>query len=245
MDDRPTVLLPIRVLEGESIPDGIPELLAQAHIILLGYNVVPEQTPTGQAELQFEERASARLEEFADILESAGATVDVRLVFTHQAQQTLDRVNKEADCDAIVVPNATNIPERVLVPINRDVGVEQFALVVAGLFGSRDIDVTLYHVRGPDEAADEAEALLDWVADRLKERGLKSQNLEIEIDEGENPLDEIIATSADYDAVVIGETDPTLATFFFGMPAEQVAKRFLGPVIVVQRPVPPDEPVEE
>lgn len=33
----------------------------------------------------------------------------------------------------------------------------------------------------------------------------------------------------------MGESDPGVVTFFFGMPAEQVADRFLGPVLVVQR----------
>jgi len=54
MTDRPAVLVPIRVLEGESIPEGVPELLADAHVVLLGYHVVPDQTATGQARMQFE-----------------------------------------------------------------------------------------------------------------------------------------------------------------------------------------------
>ncbi|MFW6384989.1 MAG: universal stress protein, partial [Halodesulfurarchaeum sp.] len=48
MTDRPNVLVPIRVLEGESIPEGVPELLANAHVVLLGYHVVPDQTAAGQ-----------------------------------------------------------------------------------------------------------------------------------------------------------------------------------------------------
>jgi hypothetical protein len=43
----------------------------------------------------------------------------------------------------------------------------------------------------------------------------------------------------------MGETDPSLATFVFGMPADQVADRFLGPVLVVQREPETEETMEE
>jgi len=50
---------------------------------------------------------------------------------------------------------------------------------------------------------------------------------------------EAIATIAEeYDAVVVGESDPSLTTFVFGMPAEKLVERFLGPVLVVQREKP-------
>ncbi len=62
MTDRPSVLVPLRVLEGESVPEGVPDLLGDAHVVLLGYHVLPEQTAPGQARMQFEDRAMERLE---------------------------------------------------------------------------------------------------------------------------------------------------------------------------------------
>ncbi len=41
--------------------------------------------------------------------------------------------------------------------------------------------------------------------------------------------------SAEFDAVVMAETDPSLSTSVFEMPANQAAERFLKPVSVVQR----------
>ena len=241
MVDRPTVLLPIRVLERDSIPDGIPELLANAHIILLGYHVVPDQTPTGQAEMQFEERTATRLDNLEELLLKAGATVEVRMVFTHQAQQTIDRINQEHDCDAIIVPSATTEPERVLVPIAGQVGVDRVSRVVAGLFGDTDVHVTLFHVLEDVETKEDAETLLEGVIDHLTGLGFDPDSISIEIEEANSALDAIIDASGSYDAVVIGESDPTLITYIFGLPAEQVAEQFLGPVIVVQRPRPDPE----
>ncbi len=235
MSDRPSILVPLRVLEGESIPDGVPELLANAHVVLLGYHVVPDQTATGQARMQFEERANRRLDRFESTLEAAGATVERRLVFTHDGQKTLDRIREKSGCHAVLVPNGTSPPEDVLVAVRGTAGVSRLTDTVAGLFGSTDVTVTLYHVTESNETDDDIETFLDGVRDRLVEKGIDPSAIETRVDPEQRRLKAIASTAEEYDALVMGESDPSLSTFVFGMPAEQIAERFLGPVLVVQR----------
>lgn len=235
MMDRPPILVPLRLLEGESIPEGVPELLENAHVVLLGYHVIPEQTAPGQARMQYEERAAERLDDFEAILQQAGATVERRLVFTHDGQKTIDRTIDEHGCWAVLVPNATGPVEEVLVAVRGTVGVDRLARVVAGVFGEADVGVTLYHVADDDETDDDSQTLLDGVADRMGALGLDPSDIETRVERERNPLAAIVDTAAAFDVVVMGESDPTLATFVFGMPADQVADRFLGPVFVVQR----------
>ena len=235
MQDRPTVLVPIRVLEGESIPEGVPELLANAHVVLLGYHVVPDQTATGQARMQFEDRAVHRLEEFEEILAEAGATVETQLVFTHGGPKTIDRTITEHDCLAVLVPNATGPPEDVLVAVRGAVGLDRFVRLISGLFADADVAVTLYHVAEEDESDEDVRTLLDGVASRLSDRGMTPGSIDVRIERDRSPQDAIVAASDEFDAIVMGESDPSLTTFVFGMRAEQVAERFLGPVLVVQR----------
>jgi len=232
--DRPSVLVPVRVLEGESIPDGVPELLAGAHVVLLGYHVVPEQTAPGQARMSFEDRATAGLDKYEATLEAAGATVERRLVFTHDGRKSIDRTASEHDCLAVLVPNATGPVEDVLVAVRGTVGSDRLARLVAGLFAETDATVTLYHVV-ETESDDDAGMLLDGVADRLADLGVEPSAVERRVDRGRDPLDAVAETAAAFDAVVMAEFDPSLSTVVFGMPAEQVAERFLGPVLVVRR----------
>lgn len=232
---RPSVLVPIRVLDGESLPEGVPELLANAHVVLLGYHVIPGQTAPGQARMQFEDRALDCLAAFEQALTDAGATVEHRLVFTHDAQQTIDRQIAENDCLAALVPRALVDLEDVLVAVRGTVGIDRLARVVAGLFADRDIDVTLYHVTSEDETDEDVDVLLDGLADRLADEDVDPDRIDTRTDRDVDPIDAIADLSESYDAVVMGESDPTLATFVFGMPADQVADRFLGPVLVVQR----------
>jgi len=240
MSDRPTILVPIRVLEGESVPEGVPNLLARAHVVLLGYHVIPEQTAPGQARMQFEEQATERLDEYQAMFEESGATVERRLVFTHDGQKTIDRMTTEHDCLAALVPNATGPVEDVFVAVRGAVGIDRHTRVVAGLFGETDASVTLYHVAGSDETDEDVETLLAGMVNRLTDRGMDASRIETRIDRDQEPLDAIVDAADAFDVVVMGESDPSLSTFVFGLPADQVADRFLGPVLVVQR-----EPAEE
>jgi len=240
MTDRPTVLLPVRILEGEPIPEGIPDLLMRAHVVLLGYHVVPEQTATGQARMQFEARARTRLETFEGMLADAGATVETRLVFTHEAQATIDRTIYEHDCLAVLVPNATNPPETVLVALRGRVGLDRTATLVGGLFGDADIDITLYHALEADESEADARAMFEAIVDRFVEAGIRRDAIDVRLAEGGDPRAAVTETAEAFDVVVVGESDPSVVTYLFGMRAPQVAESFLGPVLVVQRERPAD-----
>ncbi|MFD1633778.1 universal stress protein [Haloplanus ruber] len=235
MTDRPSILVPVRVLDGESIPEGVPDLLAAAHVVLLGYHVVPGQTAPGQAQMQFEDRATERLDEFEAMFEEAGATVERRLVFTHDGQKTLDRMTTEHDCLAALVPNATGPVEDVLVAVRGAVGIDRLVRVVAGLFGATDASVTLYHVAEPVETDEDVETLLDGMVRRLADLGVDAARIETRVERDQKALDAVVDTADEFDVVVMGESDPSLTTFVFGLPADQVADRFLGPVLVVQR----------
>lgn len=241
MTDRPTVLVPIRVLEGESIPEGVPDLLANARVVLLGYHVLPDQTAPGQARSQFGEQATDRLEDLASMLEDAGATVDSRLVFTHEAQKTIDRMILEQDCLAVLVPGGAGTVEDVLVAIRGTVGLDRLARLVSGLFAGTGVGVTLYHVAPEEETDEDAEMLLDGVVARLSEAGLEEEAIDVRIARDVAPVEAIRETAEAFDVVIMGESDPSITTFVFGMTAEQVADRFLGPVFIVQREPPEEE----
>lgn len=245
MTERPSVLVPIRVLEGESLPQGIPEFLAGAHVVLLGYHVIPEQTAPGQARMQFEEQATDKLDTFEEAFTEAGATVERRLVFTHEGQKTIDRQIREHDCLAVLVPNAVSDPANVLVAVRGTVGLDRLARVVGGLFDDTDVGITLYHVVGEGETDEDVEMLLDSLRGRIVDLGVGTDRIKTKTDTVDEPLGAIVETAEEFDAVVMGESNPTLATFVFGMRAEKVADRFLGPVLIVQREPPEEESGEE
>ena len=232
---RPKILVPVRVLEGESLPEGTFDLLENAHVVLLGYHVVPDQTAPGQMRMQFEDQGKKRLTKLEEMLESAGATVEARLVFTQEGQKTIDRMIYEHDCLAVLDPDTVGPVESVLIPVRGTVGLGRIARVVSGLFADSDAEITLYHVTDEDESNEDAQLLLDGLVSKLVAGGIDRERMTLTVRHGDDALSAISDTAELFDVVVMGESDPSIATFVFGMSAEKVADKFYGPVFIVQR----------
>lgn len=237
-----TVLVPVAVLEGETVPDALVDLLANLPVVVLGYHVVPEQTAPGQARLQFEDRAGAKLDDLADAFRAAGGDAETRLVFTHDEEQTVDRVAAETGSDVVLAPNPTGPVERVLVPLGGAVDVERIGAFLAALLAGTDVAVTLFHV-APDEASvADGEAILDGAAEALVAGGVADGRIDREVAVDDRPLVAISDAATDHDVVVMSESAPSLRSFIFGEAAERIADRSLGPVLVVRTARDADEP---
>lgn len=233
---EPRVLVPVAVLEGETVPESVVDLLSTCRVVVLGYHVLPEQTAPGQARLQFEERAQTKLDDLAASVRDTGAEAETRLVFTHDEEQTIDRVADETDSDAIVLPNPAPEIGRLLVPIGGTLDVARVAAFVAALIDDRDISVTLLHVSAESDEADAGQSLLDDAAAQLRDRGIPDAAIATERATSGAPIQTIADAATDHDAVVMGESGLSLRSLVFGEASERVAASSLGPVIVVRQP---------
>lgn len=223
------VLVPVAVLEGESVSLGLMNLLGTMDVTVLGYHVLPEQTPPDQARLQYEERATETLADIAEEFRQAGGDADHRLVFTHDREKTIQRVADETDARAYAIRGATGAVDRLLVPLTGDVAVERVLSFVTDLVGDRPIGVTLF--LATDEESEDRESL-DEAAAILSERGIDVRT-ELAVDAA--PFQALIEAVAGHDAIVMGERAPSLRSLLFGDEAARVATETVGPVLVVRR----------
>ena len=221
-------LVPLAILEGESVSAGLTALLEPMNVTVLGYHVLPEQTTPDQARLQYEARATGALEDLAAEFGADEGTADYRLVFTHDRKQTFDRIAAETRSEAYAIPGATGPIDRLLVALTGDVAVERIVSFVAELIGEREIDVTLF-LATDDEPA--GRGLLEAAAVPLTSRGIDVRT-ELAVDEP--PLEALLEATTGHDAVVMGERAPSLLTLAFGEDAERVAAESVGPVLVVR-----------
>ena len=222
------VLVPVKILEGGSIPAGLVDLLASVDVTVLGYHVLPEQTPPEQARVQFEERATEALADVASEFRAAGTDADHRLVFTHDREQTIDRVADAVGARAFAITGPTGPVERLLVPLTGKIDVENLLSFVEELIADREIEVTLLFAGGE---TDEVRSLLDGAAGRLEGAGINARTLVVH----EDPFDAILEAVPGHDAVVMGERGPSLRSLVLGDEAERVAAASVGPVLVVRR----------
>ena len=248
------VLVPIAVLDGESVSPGLISLLGTVDVTVLGYHVLPEQTPPDQARLQFEERATSALEDMGQEFRAAGGAADHRLVFTHDREQTIDRVAGEVDADAFAVPGTTGDVDRLLVSLSGDVDADRVLSFVEALVGDRPIGVTLFLAPGedariasdeagdaggpespgpiaPGDAGDPPGARLTAAAERLREAGI---DVSTKSGAEGSPFGSLIDAVPGHDAVVLGERAPSFRSFVFGGEGQRVAAASVGPVLVVR-----------
>lgn len=222
------VLVPVEVLAGKTVAPGLMSLLGTVDVTVLGYHVLPEQTPPDQARHQYEERATAALEDLSEEFRSAGGAADHRLVFTHDREQTVTRVADEVGAEAFAISGMTGDVDTILVSLSGDVAVDRITAFVTELIGDRDIGVTLLLAGDNNEASDDR---LGTAASRLREAGIDTDTLSVT----GSPFESLMDAAPTHDAIVIGEAAPSLRSLVFGDEAERVAASSVGPVLVVRR----------
>jgi nucleotide-binding universal stress UspA family protein len=232
--EPPRVLIPVEVLEGQTVPQSLVDFLAPAEVVVLGYHVLPEQTPTEQASMQFEERARAAVDDIAQTFAAAGREVEQRVAFTHDRDKTLDRVAAEVDATAVLLSNPTGEISEVLVPIRGAVDVDRLADLVATLMDESDGQVTLWALLGGADTI-EAEQVLDDATATLRERGLSDEQIRTESSDVEAPTHAVVDRSGEFDVIVMGEGERSLLTTVIGETTERIAEGAVAPVLVVRR----------
>ena len=229
------VLVPVAVLDGETVSQGLMTLLGTVDVTVLGYQELPEQTPPDQARLQFEDRATDALEDLTEEFRSAGGAADYRLVFTNDREQTIDRVADEVEAQSFAITGVTGTVDQILVPLSGDVAIDRILSFVVELVGDRDIGVTLFHATKNENVETEP---LDAAATSLRERGLTVQTTAVA---GTQPFAALIEEVPGHDIIVMGERAPSVRSFVFGEESERIASESVGPVLVVRQETPPTE----
>ena len=232
---------PSSILVDVELPDPTPlspalvRLLSSLRIVLVGWYAVPEQTTPAQARDQFEDEAQAALDPIAAAFEAAGAEVDTHLVFTGDELDTISRVSTEQSCDAVLIPAEMERLERLLVPLRGLHNARHIAPLVADLVQDGTTAVTLLHVLESDETdAASREQVLQPAADMMTDCGLRAGLLEFETVRADDPASAIVERSGHYDAVVLGETEPSVREILFGTVPETIVNTARVPVVMVR-----------
>ncbi len=220
------ILVPVEILDGKSVSPGLMNLLGTVDVTVLGYHVLPEQTPADQARFQYEERATDALEALCEEFETAGGGADHRLVFTHDREQTINRVADDIGARAFAISGMTGDVDQLLVSLSGDVATERILAFLKELIGNREVGVTLFL------AGDEGDGQrLEDAATQLREAGLEVRT---ELVTSNSPFEALMDAVPGHDAIIMGENAPSIRSLVFGDEADRVAAASVGPVLVVR-----------
>ena len=236
LPDQPKVLVPLAVLDGESLAPALIEALSNVSVELVGYHEIPEQTAPGQARMQFEERMERELADLVTAFEDASGSVETRIVFTHDPKQTFERVAVEASCDAVLLNNPATAVEDVLVALRGEVNVKRIVALVARVLAATDAAATLYHVAESEDDRDAGRELIDAALEALADAGVSRERLTERIVVSETPVKTLAEAASESDLVLMGASEPSIQGRFFGEVSEQVSNQSVTPALVVRRP---------
>jgi len=225
-----TILIPIDISESEPPGLDVLDVLSPFEVVLLGYFPVPDQAAPALIKHEYGDEARARLDTIA-----AGRTdVHEVLVFTHDREATIDRVADQHDCDAVLTAGDTDHIDRILVPIRGDANIERIVSVVAELLREGDATATLFHSVSEDGESSQGEFLLRGAAERLTEYGIEADRVEWQLSEAGNPYRDIVTLGAEYDLVVLGETEPSLRERIIGDVLSRIIDEIEVPALIVR-----------
>lgn len=215
------------------------DLLSSVDVVLLGLYQITDQVSPEQARDTFEEEARERLAQLVDRFRHAGVLVDSKLVFSVDFAETIDRVADEENCNAILTWNEKKSFDRVGVFLHYQKDWENIMDSVAALMFDEDSEVelvTFYESDHEERNFDKLKTILDVEKDYLVDRGLDPEKVSIRIEVTENPEKALMEAADEYDTVVMGETEPDLASKIFGTFHEEVQKNTQGPLLIVRYP---------
>lgn len=252
MSFEPTMLVASRLDERDEHPlisMALADFLAPVPVTLVGLYQVPDQTAIEQAREQFEAEARGRLDALADPFRATGADIETRLTFTHDPAETIAKIAADIDRLAVLRPGALDAVDRVLIAVRGGINVPAIATVATALLADTSAAITLYHAAPADaDERDEdrygtGEQALDATERALIDAGIAPQRLSRTIERADDPDATLIGTAANYDVLIIGEGQPTIAGRIFGETHERIAEQLTLPVVIVRRPTdkPPDD----
>lgn len=232
-----TVLVPIDASDPGNPSADLVELLGPHSVVILGYYPVPDQSTTDQLEAQFGDEARAATESLADEFAQRGTDVTTVVVFTHDRSTTIGTVATEYDVDAVLTTGLVegNL-DRVLVPLRGEDNLDRILDFVGVLLRQSATDVTVLNVAESDDAAAQGELIVRGACDRLEEDGLDPERTGWRQERSSDVSSTIEAVAADYDLVVVGETEPSLRERIIGGVTRDLIDRSPQPVLVVRKP---------
>jgi nucleotide-binding universal stress UspA family protein len=227
------VLVPFELPDADPVPTVLVETLAAMEVVVLGHYGLPEQTPPSVARDQFEADAAAELDGLAQPFEDAGVTVTTRLVFGKARDKTIDRVAIEEGCDVILTPGRAEAADRVAVPLRGEENADRIISFVGELLSATDASVTLFHASAASDRLPGEEILAD-ATEWLVEMGVAADRISRRLSEDDDVGRSIVDLGADFDVLVLGETEPSLRDRILGTVPAQVTADTEDPAFVVR-----------
>ncbi|MEF8938122.1 MAG: hypothetical protein V5A32_09240, partial [Halovenus sp.] len=176
------------------------------------------------------------LRSLEEAFETCDATVETKLVFTHDIAQAIEQALEDVDRGVVCHPNPVQAVQHVLVEVRRPELTPAIAATTAALVGPTDATITLLYAVDEDEADESGRQALSGVSTTLEDAGISAQRISRVVERTDDPEATIVNRAEAHDVVILGVDEPSILNWIFDDMTEEVAEQTLAPVLVVQQP---------
>ncbi|QZA88133.1 universal stress protein [Salinarchaeum sp. IM2453] len=231
---KPTVLVPVDASDPETYDRSIVNLFQTAKVIILGWYPVPDQSAPSQLRNQFEDEAKQNIADLKQAFETADIEVETLVAFSHSRPKSVDKAAEQTQADFVLTPGKADQFDRIVVSIRGEVNLTRITSVVGPLLSQHDGEVTIFGVIAPESDEEDTRQLMNTAVSEFVDAGIDESRITWETAQSDNVTEQVETFVSGYDLLIIGESEPSLASLTIGTIPERIINAVSIPVLVVR-----------
>jgi len=230
---HPRVLMPVEVPDPSPLPHSLLRAVQPIEVLLLGYERFPEQTAPEQGLEEVGDDAGKALEKLVEDAAKRGFDVESDLVATADLPSSLERYVREAACQAVLLPQPTEVIERLLIPVfAEDQANPRLATLVYDLTRTQPLSIELVAMASDGER-ERAGAVSRAVTAQLVQAGVSRDAIKSEIAETDDLAVAIANARHGNELVIFNESRDRGRERLFAALQREVEDEVASPTLVV------------
>lgn len=234
--ENPRILVYVDCSESIEYEDIPLEIFSPADVVLLGIHPVSDQATPEQTRDNFGEEAEQILEETKSRFSLSNVKARTVLKFTSDPTETMNKVAREKECDAILTPGEFETLDQILVPVKGTEHTPSMTRFISNLFRNSSRNLTLMGFITEEDDESDHHSHLERFRHDLVEQGVDEQKIDLRTEVVDDVEEALIEKINQYDLAILGQSEPEPKDVIFGSVHETVLDNTVVPLVTVHFP---------
>lgn len=234
---KPRILVPVEMPDPTPLPAALINAFRDLELMILGYNIVPEQTSPEQSREEFEEEATEDLEQIINDMKARDIDVEQELIFTPNLAKSVTQYIEDKSCNAILTAQPIEEVKRLLVPLySKKQITPRLATVLYDLVQSNRLPVSITLLTSGEKESEQHEDVLqlrEEAISQLNRVGIDDEQIRINKAKVPDIAKAVQKLSGEDDVIILAEADPSKRGSLLDTVHDEIQDAVSCPVLVV------------
>lgn len=238
---KPRILVPMEIPDFTPLPAALINAFRDLELMILGYNIVPEQTSPEQSREEFEEEATENLEQIIHDMKARHIDVEQKLIFTPDLAKSVNQYIEDKNCHAILTAQPIDEVKRLLVPLySKKQITPRLATVLYDLVQSNRLPVSIILLTSGEKESEQHEDVLqlrEEAISQLNRVGIDDEQIRINKAKVPDIAKAVQKLSGEDDVIILAEADPSKRGSLLDTVHDEIQDAVSCPVLVVLKKI--------